>query len=84
MVKLENETLLMKMDDDTDWFSVLYFPKSVEYYSMKLSLCRTIRSVFIQNVVERRAMARVSDANFNQLYDTKKWSNECACRSRNT
>ncbi|EGT59546.1 hypothetical protein CAEBREN_22864 [Caenorhabditis brenneri] len=69
------------MDDDANWFTALYFPNNVEYYSMQMSLCKTIRSVEIHTTMERRAMARVSDANFSQIYDVKKHSNECTCGS---
>ncbi|EFO97288.1 hypothetical protein CRE_16812 [Caenorhabditis remanei] len=82
MVKLQNETLMMKMDDDTDWFAVLYYPKSVEYYNMRLSLCKTIRSVMIVSSIEKNNPPKINDPHFNKLYDSKKLNNECPCLSR--
>ncbi|CAI2357511.1 unnamed protein product [Caenorhabditis sp. 36 PRJEB53466] len=51
MIKLENESLLMRMDEDKDWFSVLYFPRTIDYYNIKMSLCKTVRTVAVGKVV---------------------------------
>lgn len=84
LVKLKDETLLIKMDDDTEWFPAVYFPKSVDYYSMKLSLCRSIRSVLTISSIEKKNPPRVSDPNFSNLYESKKLPNECLCLSRSS
>ncbi|ULT80271.1 hypothetical protein L3Y34_010683 [Caenorhabditis briggsae] len=79
MMKLEKDTLLMKLDDDTNWFTVLYFPTSVDYYNVRMTLCRTIRSVFIITKFDKNEPPKIYDPDFPKLYDSKKLTNDCSC-----
>ncbi|CAP34391.1 Protein CBG15934 [Caenorhabditis briggsae] len=78
-LRYKDDTLLMKLDDDTNWFTVLYFPTSVDYYNVRMTLCRTIRSVFIITKFDKNEPPKIYDPDFPKLYDSKKLTNDCSC-----
>ncbi|NP_001338852.1 CB1 cannabinoid receptor-interacting protein 1 [Caenorhabditis elegans] len=75
IVKLENEALLMKMDEDENWFPVLYFSKTLDYYNMRMSLCKTVRSVLIGSQMNKKPSSKTEDIGLKL---------ECLCNSKNS
>lgn len=65
----------MKMDEDENWFPVLYFSKTLDYYNMRMSLCKTVRSVLIGSQMNKKPSSKTEDIGLKL---------ECLCNSKNS